>query len=395
MSKLLVLGAGPFQVSGIKKAVAMGHEVITADHSPESHGHQFSTRRAHCSTTDSAGILRVARELEVDGICTFASDVAVPAVAHACSALGLAGVPGSAAQTMAFKHRFRRFQHDNGLPHPRFTHGPAFDERMSVAGFSWPLIVKPVDTSGSRGVTKVVEQNIDALKHAFAAAQRFSRSGTVCIEEFVDGTEVGGDAIVIDGKVIFASITQKYLDGFVVTGHSLPAPIGSGTQAKTISALEDCCTALGNITGVINFDVMAGESGVCVLEMSPRTGGNGIPAIIAHATGVDTEIATIKIALGQTPDTRRKHELRGTASWVFGSRTAGPLQQLRPMDVVRHRVPELIELHQVTPLGAQVEPFTHGGNLVGYALFRCPSPESYWPIVDRIEGALQLTVGST
>ena len=394
MSKLLVLGAGPFQVSGIKKAVALGHEVITADYTTDGIGHRFSSQRVDCSTTDIAGILGIATELEVDGICTFASDVAVPAVAHACTELELPGVPEPAARTMAFKHRFRRFQHEHGLPHPHFANGRVLEELGSIADFTWPLIVKPVDTSGSRGVIKVIEPSMDAVARAFTAAKEFSRSGMVCVEEFVRGTEVGGDAIVVDGKTAFIAITRKYLDGFVVTGHSLPAAINAHAQAMVVNALESCCVALGNITGVINFDVMVDEGRTCVLEMSPRTGGNGIPAIITHATGVDPEIATIQLALGQPIETTPARATQGAASWVFGSRSAGILQHLNGADEVRRYVPELLELHQTTPQGSTVEPFMHGGTLLGYALFECPSPNHYRSIVSRIEDALQLAVGS-
>lgn len=394
MSKLLVLGAGAFQVSGIKKAMALGHEVITVDNMADSIGHRFSSGRAHCSTTDPAGILKIADELSVDGVCTFASDVAVDAVAHASTELGLAGVPHRSAQIMSFKHRFRSFQRDSGLPHPQFAHGKSIEELGDLTAFTWPLVFKPADTSGSRGVVKLSLSDQRSVAEAFSTARTFSRTGTVCVEEFVDGTEVGGDAIVIGGKVAFVAITRKYLSGFVVTGHSLPAQIDADAEAAVICALEDCCAALGNITSVVNFDVMLRQTDTCVLEMSPRTGGNGIPAVIAYATGVDPEIATIQLALGQAPETEPTHPMRGSGSWVFGSQKPGVLHRMNDIHAVRRVVPELLDLHQTTQLGDAVRPFNHGGNLLGYALFRCQVPGEYASIVERLERALKLEVRS-
>lgn len=394
MSRLLVLGAGPFQVSGIRKAMALGHEVITVDHTPNNVGHRWSAKQVHCSTTDANGILEVARALDVDGICTFASDVAVPTVAHASNHLHLSGIPEVAAQTMAFKHRFRHFQREHGLPHPRFVHGNSSDALGPPVGFSRPLVVKPVDTSGSRGVTLLSDPKPDALNKAFALAKTYSRSGTVCIEEFVPGTEVGGDAIVLDGRIAFIAITQKFLDGFVVTGHRVPADLPEPARQGVVAALEACCSALGNITTVINFDVIVNDRDTVVLEISPRTGGNGIPAVIAHATGIDPEVATIRLALGEAVDIDPRTPVRGVASWVFGSRCSGVLRQISTPQEVYGAMPELLDLHLTATVGQRVEPFSHGGNLLGYALFNCPSPEDYLPTVARIERALALELAS-
>ncbi|NZA25312.1 ATP-grasp domain-containing protein [Luteimonas sp. SJ-92] len=393
MSRLLILGAGPFQLSGIRKAVDLGHEVITLDYRPDNVGHRYSHRSVNCSTADAQGVARAARDLDVDGICTFSSDVAIQALALACSELGLPGVAPEIARTMSLKNRFRRFLEEKGLPHPLFAAGESFDMlREPIGRMRCPLIFKPVDTSGSRGVISVPEANETSARAAFDEAKRFSPSGTVCVEEFIQGTEVGGDALLLDGKIAFVAITHKHLSRFVVTGHSLPADIDAADQARVQAALDECCRALGYSEGVLNFDVMVTAETVYVLEMSARNGGNGIAAVIARATGVDAEVAAIRLALGERPDLRTSAHPKGVASWIFGSDSSGTLKRIADFDAVRQKVPELFEFHQAIPVGGKVEPFTHGGQLLGYALFDCPEPALYAPTVGRIRKALDLAV---
>ena len=397
MSKrLLILGAGPFQIGAIRKAVAIGHEVVTLDYSPASIGHRFSHRHVICSTADVEGVTAAARELRVDGICTFSSDVAVPAVAHACAELGLPGPSPEVVRRMSLKHEFRALLRECDLPHPAFVSGESVrDIRGSLSSLRLPIIVKPVDTSGSRGVTALRDLDEARLERALLHAREYSRSGTVCVEEFVNGVEVGGDAILLDGRIAFMAITHKHMDGFVVTGHSLPASIGPDEQARVKAAVEACCRALGYTNGVLNFDVMVTDHETCILEMSARNGGNGIPAIIAHATGVDPEVAAIRMSLGDQPGCEPAREPRGAGSWVFGSDSPGTLLDMAGFEEVRNLVPELLELFQAVPSGGTVRPFTHGGNLVGYALFDCPHPGDYPAIRQRIREAVRLSVASS
>src|SRR5687767_14008089 len=125
---LLILGAGPFQLSAIRKAVALGYNVITVDYLPENVGHRMAHHSINCSTTDKEGVLRVAADLEVDGIATFPSDVAVPTVGYVNDRLGLPGISGTAATVMTMKHHFPAFLKNAGLDHPNIFIGSCFEE---------------------------------------------------------------------------------------------------------------------------------------------------------------------------------------------------------------------------------------------------------------------------
>jgi biotin carboxylase len=398
--KLMVLGAGPFQIAGIRKAVELGHYVISVDNVPDNLGHRYAHRSLSCSTTHREELAEMAAALAIDGICTFSSDVAVPSVGYLCDRLDLPGVSRATAERMSAKHRFREAQMRAGLPHPAFMVANAPAQLRSLRDrLRFPLVFKPVDASGSRGVRLVPEPSAEEVASAFAYARSFSSSGSVCIEEFVPGREVGGDAVLIDGEIAFAAITEKHFQGFVVTGHNLPAMLSDDDRRRIRGAVEECARAVGYTRGPLNFDVKISPECLVVLEMSARNGGNGIPAIIYRATGVDVEKAAIQFALGEPvvlPPGVDADRLvrRGAASLVFGSRMDGTLRHINDLEQVRELVPELFELNVAVPVGGRVSPFEHNGNLVGCALFDCEDRDRYADIAARIEAALEMRVGA-
>jgi biotin carboxylase len=389
----MILGAGPFQVPAIRKARALGCHVITVDYLPHNVGHQYGHQYVNVSTLDKQGVLQAARDLHIDGICTFSSDVAVPTVAYVCEQLGLAGANTGVAEIMATKNRFRAFLRDEGLNCPAFFSGDRYEAiERAMSELRPPLIFKPVDTSGSRGITRIDRVEASSCRAAFLRAQSFSRSKTVCVEEFVAGTEVGGDAILVDGRIAFIAITHKRLDGFVVTGHSLPANISAPDQGRVVEHIEEVCRALGYVSGPLNFDAIVSAGEVTMLEMSARNGGNGIPAVIERATGVDVETAAIHLALGNLPAFPENTTAHGAGSFVFGMRTGGRLQHICPAAELPHRVPEVFEMHYAKRLGDWVEPFEHNGNLIGFALFDCRDAEEYERVTERISENLALAI---
>lgn len=392
--RLLILGAGPFQAPAIRKAAALGCHVITVDYLPDNIGHQYGHQYVNLSTVDKEGVLQAARDLRIDGICTFSSDVAVPTVAYICEQLGLPGASSAAAETMATKNRFRAFLRDAHLTCPAFLSSDSFEDiAEGLHKLKAPIVVKPVDTSGSRGITRIDRIDPSACHAAFLKAQGYSRSKIVCVEEFVPGTEVGGDAILVNGRVAFIAITHKHLHGFVVTGHSLPTNIAQHDQARVIQQIEAICSALGYRSGPLNFDAIVSVDSITMLEMSARNGGNGIPAVIQRATGVDVEQAAIHLALGVMPCLPDHAGVKnGAGSFVFGSLTCGRLERICPPSELQLHVPEVFEVHYTKQLGDYIEPFEHNGNLIGFVLFDCSDATDYERVTERISDALDLAI---
>jgi len=384
--RLLVLGAGPFQIPGIRKAAATGCEVITLDFNPSHLGHRFSHRAINCSTTDITSVVQIARELSVDAVCTFSSDIAVPSVAAVAEALSLPGPSRHAAETMSEKHKFRCFMRDAGLPHPNFVYGDDPEFLLSQArDLRYPVVCKPVDTSGSRGVSLIPSYDPHTLGEAIRFAGSYSRTHRICIEEFVPGIEVGGDAFLLNGCVAFSLITHKHLRGFVVTGHSIPTNIKPFEESRVIARLEETCNKLGYRDGPLNFDVIVNAENQTILEMSPRTGGNGIPLLIERASGIDLEQCTIETALGRPLSAfPYQSTRRGCGSVIFGSSTTGILEKVINTDTVMLEIPEVFALSIYKQPGERVEAFTHNGNILGYALFDSSNAAEYSRIANAV-----------
>lgn len=393
--KLMILGAGPFQARGIRKAVALGYHVITVDYLPKNIGHQYSTQSVNCSTTDMDGVLAAAQVLCIQGVATFASDVATPTVAFVASKLGLPGPDASATSIMTNKARFREFQQRHGLPAPSFAVGGSFDAVWDAIRTSEvPLVFKPVDSSGSRGVSLVQSPIQDRCQAAFAQAQKYSRTGTVCVEDYLQGTEVGGDAFVLEGRVAFAVTTCKHRNGFVVTGHSLPGSLGNEDQERVVEAIEAHCALLSYVGGPLNFDAMVCGRLVTVIEMSPRTGGNGIPWLINRYAGVDLEAATVCWAMGANVafSSEAASSRRGCGSLVVGSPRAGRLTHIATPEELMANVPNVADVVLMARQGDAVQPFEHGGNMIGCVLFDCDAPALYDRLVNRIAQVLDIRV---
>jgi biotin carboxylase len=391
--KLMILGAGPHQVAGIKKAVELGLYVISVDYLPENIGHKYSHQYVNCDVTDPAGVLRAAESLSIDGIVTFA-EIATKSVAFVAERLGLPGNSTAAIELLVNKARFRSLQLENQLNSPCFVAGTRWEDVSDqVAALSPPLMFKPVDSNSSRGITWVGRFDTNRCVTAFEYARGYSRSKSVCVEEYLEGVEVGGDGFLVNGRLAFAAITHKHKNGFVPIGHSLPTNIDGKRQQKVRAELATNCRAAGYTDGPLNFDVIVSPDRVTVLEMSPRLGGNGIPFVIKRATGVDLITTTLHFAVGEAIAFPANSTLiRDCGSWVFGSKCAGHLQDIAGETALKAAVPEVFDYFSLYHTGDSVSEFIHTGNSMGYVLFDCPPQSSYDQMVERLQQALHLKV---
>ncbi len=389
----MLLGAGNSQLPAIRKAAALGYQVITVDNIPGNAGHALSHGRVNCSTVDLPGVLRAARELEVDGIMTFASDAATPAVGYVAEQLGLPGCRGTAAAVMSDKSRFRAFQENAGFPFPKFKAGPDADAmRAWLAEQQTPLVIKPVDSSGSRGISVVPEPEFAQCRRAVEHAAKYSRSGLVCVEEFLDGEDVSGDGFLVNGELT-SVITHKHKQGLVPRGHRLPAALSGADQQIVRQAVAAHCRALNYLDGPLDFDVICKGGQAIVLEMSPRLGGNGIPLLIERGGGVDLIAATARFAVGEPADVPREIPVaRGCGSWILGSAQSGRLARIASAEAMARAVPEIFDYTLYREIGARVPSMEHSADSLGWALFDCVSESHYLEIVGRIQRALDLSV---
>lgn len=389
----MCLGAGFSQLPLIKRAVNMGLFVITVDYNPENPGHKISDKYVDCSTRDKDCVLKAAKKLKIDGIATFASNVAVPSVSFVARELELPGGKFENSEILYDKGKFRDFQKKHGLKSPDFLVAEDFSEiKSTVKDLKKPVIFKPVDSSGSRGISKLNEITEKTSENAFFKAKRHSHSGMVCVEEFIEGVEVGGDAFLVDSEVK-AVITHKHINNFVPVGHELPTNIFEEDQNKVIEELSIVCDDLNYSNGPLNFDVIVSSKGAYILEMSSRLGGNGIPLLVQRGTGTDFISTSINFSIGEEFKLPEEIEvLERCGSWVFGSEKTGRITNLASKEEIKEKVPEVFDCTVNYKIGDKVSEFVHSGNQIGYVLFDCPRDTNYEDITSRIESALALEV---
>ncbi|MGG0657030.1 ATP-grasp domain-containing protein [Rummeliibacillus pycnus] len=305
MKKLLMLGGSHFQVPAIKKAREMGHYVITCDYIEENPGHKYADEYYNVSTTDKDDVLSLAKSLKIDGIVCYASDPAAPTAAYVAEKLGLPTNPYKSVKILTNKDLFRDFLATNGFNVPKAKGYDSIEEaKIDFHHFKMPVMVKPVDSSGSKGVSKI--DSIDLLQEKVEYAMGFSRIKRFIIEEYVEkyGYQIAGDGFSVNGKLVFRCFANDHFPtsnlNFVPVGASWPYIMPKKIHDKIHDEIQRALNLLNMKTGAYNFDIrIDNKENVYLMEIGPRNGGNFLPQVIQYATGVDMVEYTIKAALGE------------------------------------------------------------------------------------------------
>ena len=306
MKKLLVLSGTPYHVPFIKKAVEMGYYVITCDFFENNPGHKFAHEYHNVSYMDKEAVLALAKDLKIDGITCFAADEAMTTVSYVAEKLGLSSYPYDSIEIINHKDRFREFLRKHNFHVPKAKGYTSFEEAISeICQYKMPVMIKPVDSSASRGISKI--DTIEDLKEKVEYALSCSKVKRFIIEEYIEskGYQVGGDGFSVNGELVFHCFSNNHLsDGnlnpFIPLGGSWPSVLPKHIQDKIHNEIQRLLTLLNMKTGPYNFDIRVDKNdNVFFIEMGARNGGNLIPLITKYATGVDLIEYTIKAALGE------------------------------------------------------------------------------------------------
>ena len=306
MKRVLMLGGSIYQTYAIKEAVRQGHYVITCDYLPDNPGHKYAHEYHNVSTTDKEAVLTLARELKVDGVVAYASDPAAPTAAYVCEKLGLPTSPYKSVEILSKKHLFRKYLTEHGFNVPKAKSYTTYEEAArDIDSFRLPVMVKPVDSSGSKGINKL--RDPQQLKAFFDDALSYSRDKIVLIEEFIvkNGPQISGDAFSVNGKLVFHCLGNEFYStkvdkDFAPLGECWPTVMPQEVIDILAADLQRLITSLGMKSNAYNVEAIYGEDGkVYILELGARSGGSLIPQITTLATGVDMVPYVIKAALGE------------------------------------------------------------------------------------------------
>lgn len=307
--RLMLLGGIRYLLPVIKAAHEQGYYVITADYLPDNIAHKYSDEYVNVSIIDKEAVLKVAREKEIDGIMSFGVDPGVIAASYVQNQMGLPSFgPFESVVILQNKDKFRAFLRDNGFNVPwAYGFDSVEDALLNRTKFTFPLIVKPTDSAGSKGCTRVDEEA--ELNAALEYAIKYSISGKIIVEEFLEkkGCSSDTDSYAENGVLKFVSFSAQRFDENAVNpytpaAYSWPSTFTVEEEQYLTSEIQRLITLLDMKTSVFNIETRVGTNGKpYIMELTPRGGGNRLCEMLRYATGVDLITAITRAMVGDDP----------------------------------------------------------------------------------------------
>jgi biotin carboxylase len=359
---LLVLAATANQLPVIRRAREMGVRVVTADNNPANPGHSEADASREVDTTDTAGLLALARAEVVHGVLAAATDVALLAAARLAEALDLVAPQVQVVEALVPKAGLRRLQDALGLP------APLWSDTGLPAG-EGPFIVKPNLGSGSRGVR--VMPDAEKARAYQAEAGAVSLDGRVVTERCLAGSQHSAEGVLAAGRVAAMLVTDRRtaaLPNAATRGHRVPSAMPRAAAAALRAQVETVFAALGHRDGPFDADVVLTPTGPVLLELAPRAGGNALIRLVPAATGFDYAAYLVSHALGAGVPPASDFPVTPAAAAILGLPRGGVLAY-RPDAVEPLRAEEWVEHLAVDlPPGTSLRPFTDGRARFGEAV---------------------------
>jgi len=304
--KILILGAGVMQGPALSIAAEMGLETVAADANGEAECIPLASRFEKVDLKDREGIAALALSLKenggLSGILTAGTDFS-GSVAWAAEKAGLPGIPFESAIDASDKGRMRKRFREAGVPSPEFIVMEALPKPGSALPFPWPVVVKPVDNMGARGCRRV--DNDTELEAAVTDALKFSRSGKVIIEEYMEGPEFSVDALVYNGEITICGFADRHIffpPYFIEMGHTMPSSQDECTIHALLDAFSLGVKALGITNGAAKGDIKLTSRGPMIGEIAARLSGGYMSGwTYPYSSGVLPTRGAIEIALGKKP----------------------------------------------------------------------------------------------
>ena len=371
MKKIVIIGANEFQNPLILKAKEMGFETHVFAWRDGAVGEKTADFFYPISITEREEILAECKRIRPDAVCTIASDLANLTVQYLAKELGLPHNSDACILTSTNKYQMRKALLAGGADTPFFATVSSFEEASALA-LPYPVIVKPTDRSGSRGITKVLSP--DGLKAAIDAAVSHSFEKRAMVEEYIDGDEFSAECVSFNGTHTLLTVTQKFTTGapgFIEVGHIEPAPLSAEMLEKVKKEVFLGLSALGIRMGAAHAEFRIGKNGrVRIIEIGSRMGGDCIGShLVPLSTGIDFVRAVIDTALGNTPDLTPKAPARASAiRFVFDKEDMDVLARIKETH------PEALALvSDIEPLGAHE--ITDSGSRLGFYILTADTYE--------------------
>ena len=391
-----MLGGSLYQTFAIKKAKELGLHVITCDYLPDNPGHKFADEYYNVSTTDKEAVLALAQKLNVAGVVAYASDPAAPTAAYVCEKMGLPTSPYESVCILSEKDLFRKFLTEHGFNVPKAAGCTSFEEaQMIINDFQLPVMIKPVDSSGSKGINKLTD--VSQLHDFVEDALKYSRKKRILIEEFIikKGYQISGDAFSVDGRLVFHCFGNEYYSPKNVKDF---APIGECwpflMDQKYIDTLEKDLQRLISLLDMkstaYNVEAIVGENEkVYILELGARSGGSLIPQVTSLATGVDMVEYVIKAAIGESCESLKIAPVKGCwSNYMIHSSKTGFFDGFDVEESFKTN--HLVDIVSDIKFGDPVHFFRDAQDCVAEAIVKYDSPEQMIRLIPELDQMIRV-----
>ena len=394
---LLVIGGGVFQVPAIKVAKSMGLKVVVTDYNGDAEGMLMADYPIEVSTRNINLTVNAAKQFHascpLDGVMTVGTD-ASQTVAAVANALNLPGIPFEVAERSTDKIKMRRRLRGMGIAVPHFRPVWTIDDlNAAIKDMPLPLVIKPCDNMGARGV-KMISGPHEAPS-AFHEAKEASISGKLIVEEFMEGPELSLDALVFDGRIQVTGIADRIIDHapyFVEVGHTLPSNQLQEKQDQAVKLFCSAIKALGIDIGAAKGDIKLTADGPKIIEIAARLSGGWMSTFTYPlATGVNLMKAAIEVVLGDTPtDLEQKHELISVERAIIPR--AGKILSINGVDEAR-KIKGVKEIIFLKEAGDFAEELRSNLGKTGYVITTAKTREEAIRINDLARQTIQIKVG--
>ena len=391
MKKLMLLGGMRYLVPVIETAHKMGVYVITCDYLPDNIAHKYSDEYVNVSILEKEKVLEEARKRKIDGILSFACDPGVVTAAYVAEKMNLpTSGPLESIEILQNKGKFRKFLTENNFNVPVAKQYTNIDEALKETEmFNWPVIVKPTDSAGSKGVTKVSKK--ENLKDAIEYALKYSHCNEFIIEDFLEKVNDSSDcdSFSINGELKFVSFSAQKFDDkcenpYTPAAYTFPATISKKHQEELKNEIQRLLKLLNMKSSIYNIETRECTNGKAyIMECSPRGGGNRLSEMIRYMTNIDLIDEVVRAAIGEPLIDLKQEEIKENfAEIILHSEKEGTFKELWTSEKISDNI---VEKDLWVKEGTKVGGFAGANEAIGTLVLRFKNQEELKKVIENQE----------
>lgn len=393
MKKVIILGASFLQVPIIKTAKRIGYYVIVADMNPEAEGFEFADKKHVVSTIDTDALIEIVEKEKPDGIVTAATDMPMRSIAYIGEKFNLNTISYETALKATDKFKMRESLKKNNVPIPEYyLVSNREDYKIALAKIKGKKIVKPVDSSGSRGIF-LLEKH-DDIEVAFKHAIENSKTKTILVEEYMEGDEVSVETLSIEGETHVLAITDKLTTGvphFIEHAHKIQSNKKDSIKEEITKIAIQANKALSINNGPSHTEIMVTPEGPKIVEIGARLGGDFITShLVKYATGIDILEAHLKQSVKDPLNSLENNLNKGCAVRFIQSKTGVLKKTQIPKRILNH--PQVIEVGLTANEGEKLGEANSSTSRIGHIICQAENSTLALKLCDELIKEIKIEI---